>query len=55
MAALGIGLKLTRFKTSFMTIAPNSVTGMSFNPPPNVPIAVLDPLTMTTSFILKPP
>jgi hypothetical protein len=37
-----------------MTIEPNSTTGTLFNPLPNVPIAVLDPLTMTTSFMDAP-
>jgi hypothetical protein len=55
MTAFETGFKFTRFMTSFMATAPNSVTGTSFNPPPNVPIAVLDPLTMTASFMLKPP
>jgi hypothetical protein len=50
---LGAGLNPTRFRTSFITIAPNSTTGTSFNPPPKLPIAVLDPLTMTTSFMIE--
>jgi hypothetical protein len=36
-----------------MTTAPNSIAGMSFNPPPNVPIAVLEPLTMNLTNMEK--
>src|SRR4030042_388077 len=46
------GLRPARLSASLITAAPSSTTPISFRAPPNAPIAVLAPLTTTTSFCM---
>jgi hypothetical protein len=46
-----MGLRPTFLRTSLMAMAPNLMAETFFKEAPNVPMAVLDPLTMTTSLI----
>ena len=51
MSSLCTGRIFARFSVSLITRAPRSTTGNDFKAPPNLAMAVLAPLTITTSFI----
>ena len=53
MASSAMGRKPAFFNTSFITTAPSSTTGTFIKAPPKFPMAVREPLTITTSLIEK--